>query len=84
VRKVEATCRERALLCYRVFFGTKPASTEMVRDLLERAIRWRRLADTMQDPVLAQEMRTIAASYLDLAERAQRARYPAEALAAAG
>lgn len=67
--------RARALRCYRVFFGSRPAEVDGVRDLLERAIRWRRLAEAIRDPPLADEMRAIADSYLELAERAQEARY---------
>ena len=67
--------RARALRCYRVFFGSRPAEVDGVRDLLERAIRWRRLADAIRDPALAEEMRAIADAYLELAERAQAARY---------
>jgi hypothetical protein len=84
VSDVKASCRERALGCYRVFFGTRPAQVDGVRDLLERAIRWRRLAEAMRDPELAAEMRTIADSYVDLAERAQHAKNPSGGIAAAG
>jgi hypothetical protein len=83
VDNVHASCRERALHCYRVFFGARPAPVDRVRDLLERAIRWRRLAEAMSDPALADEMTAISQSYLALAEQAQRARY-APPIAAAG
>jgi hypothetical protein len=76
VSDVNASCRERALRCYRLFFETRPARADGVRDLLERAIRWRRLAEAMRDPALAAEMCAIADSYLDLAERAQFAKNP--------
>jgi len=76
VSQLEATSRRaRALQCYRVFFGSRPTEIDGVRDLLERAIRWRRLAETIRDPALAQEMVAIAYSYLELAERAPEARY---------
>jgi hypothetical protein len=84
VGNLNANCRARALLCYRVFFGAAPAEVGGVRELLERAIRWRRLAESMRDPALAGEMQRIAESYLDLAERAQLTKFPAEALAAVG
>jgi hypothetical protein len=74
--------RARALRCYRTFFGSRPAEVDGVRDLLEHAIRWRRLAEAIRDPALAQEMRAIADSYLDLAERAQQERYPVSHAAA--
>jgi len=68
---VDATLRERALLCYRVLFGAAPTRVTEVRELLLHAIRWRRLADAVSDRALQAEMRSIAESYLDLAERVQ-------------
>jgi hypothetical protein len=63
--------RERALHCFRLFYGARAVTIDSARDLLEQALRWRRLAEVVREPELASEMLRIALAYLELAERAQ-------------